>query len=857
MKYYFKIILLCCTKSALAHEYNLESASLQTIQYHPSKSKLYSFDARGLFGSQNKEIDLNHFSSSETITAGIYSLQTQVNEKVLGPLTIKFDHLDASAGATLCVDESLLSLFDLRADLLKQLPQKDCLTLKDLSADAYFDYDAANLSLYISLPLNISNNRPAGYIAPSQFDKGVTAAYLNYDFNVHHNQLSSSKHNTAPQKTQQNTYLGLAAGLNIAGFNFRHAGNFQSTQDTTLGQYQSYLNALSTDILALKSRLMLGEFSTTPTHLESATIIGAQLASDTNMRPMSQRSYAPLIQGIANTNALVTISQNGRILYERTVPAGSFEINDLTLMQNNGDLTVLVTENGGEQHGFIVPMQGNFNLLRVDQFNYNFAAGRYKLNQKSLNDVIAQASIEYGINNYLSTYSGANVSKAYKSLLLGLSSNTAIGGFNLESEFSKTQLKPHQRQGQKYKVAYQYNFVKSGTTLNTDILYQNKHFLSLSNSMSLVNPNELDQTERDAFYLSYGLKQRFNLSVHQNLFKEKFGTLYLRLSHQQYWQQTKDFKQYDIGYSNRWKQLSYALSINQSSALLAQQHKDRRISLSFSMPLEWKNKRTQFNSNIQHQYGQNNQSTAILGLSGVYGQHNQLNYGLSTQSQWQDHQHQQTLSTHANYLLPQMQLGIISSLGSQQKQLGLSAKGAIVAHPKGITLGNQPSETFTIIHANDAKGADVQNAWGVKLDRFGNAIYPNISAYNHNEIAMNGNNLPVDLQFKSNQTYVTPRLFSSTLIEFETKRSSNILLKVNVHPKQKIPIGTQVKNREGRPLAMFGQSNLLFIEDAKALDEQIQVKWGSNNQHSCHIDQISQPVHINKTGYKSIEVECK
>ncbi|WP_157699308.1 fimbria/pilus outer membrane usher protein, partial [Serratia marcescens] len=47
---------------------------------------------------------------------------------------------------------------------------------------------------------------------------------------------------------------------------------------------------------------------------------------DDNMLPPNLRGYAPEVTGVAKTNAKVTISQQGRVLYETTVAAGPFRI---------------------------------------------------------------------------------------------------------------------------------------------------------------------------------------------------------------------------------------------------------------------------------------------------------------------------------------------------------------------------------------------------------------------------------------------------------------------------------------------------------------------------------------------------
>ena len=56
---------------------------------------------------------------------------------------------------------------------------------------------------------------------------------------------------------------------------------------------------------------------------------GLNPASDERMLPPNLQGYAPEVRGIAKSNAKITVSQEGRTLYETTVPAGPFAIQDL------------------------------------------------------------------------------------------------------------------------------------------------------------------------------------------------------------------------------------------------------------------------------------------------------------------------------------------------------------------------------------------------------------------------------------------------------------------------------------------------------------------------------------------------
>ncbi|EOD1756573.1 fimbria/pilus outer membrane usher protein, partial [Escherichia coli] len=92
----------------------------------------------------------------------------------------------------------------------------------------------------------------------------------------------------------------------------------------------------------LKAQLTLGDTATPSDIFDSVQMRGALLASDEEMLPDSQRGFAPVVRGIAKSNAEVSIEQNGYVIYRAFVQPGAFEINDLYPTANSGDLTVIV-----------------------------------------------------------------------------------------------------------------------------------------------------------------------------------------------------------------------------------------------------------------------------------------------------------------------------------------------------------------------------------------------------------------------------------------------------------------------------------------------------------------------------------
>ncbi|MDP0941244.1 fimbria/pilus outer membrane usher protein, partial [Klebsiella quasipneumoniae] len=88
--------------------------------------------------------------------------------------------------------------------------------------------------------------------------------------------------------------------------------------------YQNISTYAQRDIADWSSQLILGDTYTGGDLMDSTSFRGIRLNSDDRMLPDSQRGYAPVVRGVANNTARVTITQNGIKLYESTVAPGAF-----------------------------------------------------------------------------------------------------------------------------------------------------------------------------------------------------------------------------------------------------------------------------------------------------------------------------------------------------------------------------------------------------------------------------------------------------------------------------------------------------------------------------------------------------
>lgn len=829
---------------------NSNSAQLLTTEKVTAQRKpSYAFNSGSLFGA-NKDINLDHFRVENYVAPDRYFVNVSLNGNHLKEMWVEFDHLDASSNAVLCVDEPLLALLDLKQQTLNRIESKACSVIKDISPDAYYDFNLQLLTLEIYVPLADVTVQPAGYIAPQLFERGVTSAFVAYNANYYHSDYNDSQ------------FLSLNAGLNLGGWYFRHQGNFQTDQSGDLDVYRSHLNTLYKDIDPLKSRLSLGEFYSQGQMLESLSILGAELASDESMQPWSMRNYAPQIQGVAQTNALVRVFQNGQQIYEKTVPMGPFELNDLSTM-SSGDLRVEIIEQGGETRVRYYPMQANFDLLKKGRLKYQAAAGRYRLAEELTDDYIGQASFSYGLSNALTLSAGMTWAEHYQNYLISSSIMTKLGSFNLISDMSQSKFDHQDQNGHRNQAKYRYYFEPQKLSLHLSALQQSKQYQTASNAMAFKHFSELNPDEYFNYQLSHGLKNQYSVSLNKAFSNPRLGSLQASYYQNKYWNSTYDYDQYSLSYANRWKGLSYNLGFSQSN--LKSDFKtgdqnldhDRTIFASISLPLEWKNKNLYLSSQLQRQSNEHEFDQASVNLSGTLGEQNQFNFGVGMSHSNTQSVDDSTFNAHINYLHPHVNLGANTYIRGDEIQYALSAQGGLVAHRHGITATNDLPSTYTIVHVDQASKATLGGAWGTRLDRFGNAIYSHSAPYQRNMIQINSEDLAIDMSLLSNQSTVIPRMYSSTLVEFIAKRHSRYILRLS-DTQGTIPVGAQLHTPAGKFIGYMGQSNQILLENFDyEQDHHLVLSWGREQNKQCEVNILPHQMKAPSESFQIIHAECK
>ncbi|WP_085602132.1 fimbria/pilus outer membrane usher protein [Pseudomonas sp. B10(2017)] len=830
---------LHCRRPASSRPYPARSAllssSLMVLLVTPTFAATPRFQAEFMHqaagqASEAGALALQALAEQAPLAAGRYRVQVVVNNTT--PYTREIDiHNDNGQGLQACLTGELLRDFDLREEALEApLPNDDsCLDLATLVPQARADFNPQRLQLALSIPQIALRRQAAGSVPESRWDSGIDAAFVNYQVSAQH-----YNNDNGDNRNSQDLYLN--SGINFAGWRLRSTQALRDSAEHKLDWSHSNTYA-QRDVPGLRANFTLGETFTGGDVFRSVPFVGAQLASDLDMRSDTEQQYAPVLRGVAQTRAKLEVLHNGYPIYSTYVAPGPYAIDDLSVGASHGELEVILTEADGQVRRFTQPYSSLSNLLREGVWRYSATVGRYNGAEDLERPLFWEGTLARGGAWDSTLYGGVLASDYYRAGALGIARDFAgLGALSFDITQARTDLGSltGQVQGHSFAARYGKSF-QTGTNLRfAGYRYSTEGYRDFDEAVRERN--------QSAHYLG-NRRSRLEASVYQNFGKSSVS---LTLSQEDYWGSAAQRRQYQVQYNTRWGDLSVNLFASQ--ALADSVGENRLFGLSLSLPLDFGHRHnTTFD--VQRYNGRYSERASVNG--GLMD--NRVGYQVSVSNDQQNNT-SGALSmayhgTNANY-------GAGYTQGADYRSVSLNASGALLAHGSGIVLGPYVSETSALVHVPDVAGITLQHAPSSQANSQGYLLASGLRPYRLNSLVLDTDDLSPEIIIDNATQQVVPRRGAIVKASFPSRQVMRMVLTLQLADGRPLPFGTQITDAQGNAVTVVGQAGQTLIASDIPGTQQLRAQWVDQATRECQVTLTPGEI-PNVNGYRVQTLVCQ
>lgn len=773
------------------------------------------FNTELLDVADRENIELGLFSKPGYIMPGSYLFKVNVNNQYTTDKKVTFTQsADNEKTTTPCLSRDLVEKIGFTKETQKKLEWSDdgeCLIISSVNGMTVKG-DLPTAILNINIPQAYLEYRSENWLPASLWDHGINGAFLDYS-------ISTSSTFNHDGTSSDSSYIGAngVVGLNLGAWraradwqsNYQHYSTGQQEDQTNFDWSRFYVYRA---IPELKSTLTLGENYLSSDLFDSFRFTGATLASDLGMLPPALRGYAPQVTGVAQSNARVVISQQGRVLYQTQVPAGPFKIQDLN-DSVSGVLNVRIEEEDGSVREFDVNTASIPFLTRPGTVRYKAAVGKPSTyDHKLLDNVFGAVEFSWGVSNGWSLFGGTLNSDDYNAFSLGVGRDLlALGAISFDVTQSFANIKDEERlEGRSYRI----NYAKRFEELNSQIQFagyrfSERDFLTMSEFLDLNG--EIPTRHGRS-------KEMYNISLSQNLpdYRMSFN---LNLNHQTYWNaKSRDYynlslnKIFDIG---SFKNANLSLSGYQNKS----DTNDRGAYLTLNLPL---------NSGARVGYSSSLNNNDVRNQVSYFDRlNNKTNYQLN--ASYSDNQNASAGAFIAHR--GDRAEGSISINHTQDKYTNLnsSIQGGMTFTGKGFDAHRINGMGGTRVLLDTEKFSNIPvNAGGLSTasNYFGKAILTDINDYIPNRVQVDVNNLPNNVEVENT---VFQKSFTRGAIgyhSFGIVSGEKKMLTLILEDGSPLAFGTSIYNSKNRNVGMVDDNGRAYLSGIN-LNEKMTAKLGS------------------------------
>lgn len=827
-------------KLSLLIKYSLYSACIIASLSTPIYAVEFNTD---MIDAEDKaNIDLSQFEKKGYIPAGTYLVSVQINKNTL-PKTynIEWINTDDDKGSMLCLTQKHLIEFgfsDAFIGSLQQLNQQGCLDLSH-KPELNARLDKANMVLTLTVPQAWMKYQAKNWTPPEFWDNGIPGLLLDYN-------LYGSQYIPSHGDSNQNINSYGTLGFNLGAWRLR--SDYQYDQSFTKNHSNGSSSSLPRTYLfrpipSLASKFTMGQYDLSSDLYDTFHFTGASLESDEQMLPPDLRGYAPQINGIAQTNARVTVSQNGRTLYQTSVSPGPFTITDLgTTLQ--GQLDVTIEEEDGRKSSFQVGSASIPFLTRKGQVRYKSSVG--KPTSPTHNDVnnplFWTGEISWGWLNDISLYGGGIVTADdYQAATGGIGFNlNNFGSLSFDITRAEANLRDDnqgKQRGFSYRANYAKRFEETGSQITfAGYRFSDKEYVTMNEYINSRNGSNSSNNEKESYVLS------FNQYIDPLALNS-----YLSITRNTYWNSETNTnysfsisRNFDIG---DFKNISASLALSRVSW---DDNDENQYYFSITVPFE-------NNRNVTYslqRYGDSASTQTATYYDGS-DRNNPWNLAVSgTDKQLGDGD--AALRGYYQHYSPKGRLNVNGSMQpSNYRSLSAGWSGSFTATRYGAAFHdyNPGNSSRVLVDADGISGVEVNNN-RTKTNMFGIAVVPSVGNYTTTTVMVNNNNLPDGVDVTNSVIRATLTEGSIGYMPLSATKGYQIIGVIRLEDGRYPPLGVTVTDKQtGRDIGLVADDGFVYLSGVQEKST-LTLKW---NNKVCDIT----PPNRSNTDGQAVILPCK
>ncbi|MBJ9656955.1 fimbria/pilus outer membrane usher protein [Burkholderia multivorans] len=797
-----------------------------------SQSHATEFNSSFLSIDGATDVDLSQFSQADFTLPGEYMLEVQVNDLFYGLQPIDFVALDASGAGKPCLRAELVAQFGLKPSLAKDLPRFQGGRCVDLAAieGVTVRYLKGDGRLRITIPQAALEFTDGTYLPPERWSDGIAGAMLDYRVIANTNRSFGS----GGRQTNAVQAYG-TIGANWGAWRVRGDYQAQSNVGNTVYADRTFRFSRLYAFRALpsiQSTVTFGDDYLSSDIFDTFALTGASIRSDDRMLPPSLRGYAPLISGVARTNATVTVSQQGRVLYVTRVSPGAFALQNINTSVQ-GTLDVAVEEEDGSVQRFQVTTAAVPFLARTGQFRYKAAVGKpRRFGGAGITPFFGFGEAAYGLPFDVTVYGGFIAASGYTSIALGVGRDFGtFGAVSADVTHARARLwwNGATRRGNSYRINYSKHF----DGLDADVRFFGYRF------------SERDYTNFAQFSgdpTAYGLansKQRYSATM-----SKRFGDTSAYFSYDQttYWERASEQR---VGVTlTRAFSVGALRNLNVSVSAFRTQSagaSGNQVSVTATLPIGGRHTVT---SNLTTGNGSTSVNAGYL-YDDPAGRTYQISAGTTDGRASANASFRQR--TSAYQLTAQA-----STVANGYAAASLEVDGSLVATQYGIAAhaNGNAGDTRLLVSTDGVRDVPLSGTL-THTDSRGYAVLDGISPYNVYDAAVNVEKLPLEVQVSNPIQRMVLTDGAIGFVQFSAARGSNLYLTLTDAAGKPLPFGASVQDAaNGKELGIVGEGGAAYLTQVQPKSSLV-VRAGERTL--CTIDTLPNRLQLEGT---PIPVAC-